>query len=114
MVLEDPEAGLAELYSLSYQPLSTEAHGEWGSLIAFDLRHCGNPLHRYHRLGTFDTSQEVIVHLGWVRTAFDLAQDATTEIFMSYGQDVKPLFERCLERFNQARSGQASASDSSD
>jgi len=108
------EAGLAELYSLSYQPLSTEAHGEWGSLIAFDLRHCGNPLHRYHRLGTFDTSPEVIVHLGWVRTAFDLAQDATTEIFMSYGQDVKPLFEQCLERFNQARSGQTSASDSSD
>jgi hypothetical protein len=106
------EAGLAELYSLSYQPLSTEAHGEWGSLIAFDLRHCGYPLHRYHRLGTFDTSPAVIVHLGWFRTAFDLAQDAITDIFTSYGQDVEPLFEQCLEQLNQARSGPASGAGS--
>lgn len=108
------EAGLAELYSLSYQPLSTEAHGEWGSLISSDLRHCGNPLHRYHRMGTFDTSPEVIVHLGWVRIAFGLAQDAITDIFISYGEDVEPLFEQCLERLNKARSDPASATDSSD
>lgn len=108
------DAGLAELYSLSYQPLSTEAHGEWGSLIAFDLRHCGNPLHRYHRLGTSDTSPEVIVHLGWVRTAFALARDAIPDIFTSYGHDVEPIFEECLERLNQSTSRPASRAGSSE
>jgi hypothetical protein len=97
------DVGLAELYSLSYQPLSTEAHGEWGSLIASDLRHCGNPLHRYHRLGTFDTSNESYVHLGWVRNGSELARDAITTIFDSYGADVRPSFERCLERMDDAR-----------
>jgi Family of unknown function (DUF5677) len=100
------EADLGELYSLSYQPLSTEAHGEWGSLMALDLRHCGNPLHRYHRLGTFDTSPTVTVHLGWVRTAFTLARDAINDCFASYGLDVSPLFERCLAQMDEARTTQ--------
>jgi len=99
------EADLAELYTLSYQPLSTEAHGEWGSLIAIDLRHCGNPLHRYHRLGTFGTSPESIVHLGWIRNAFGIAEDAITEIFASYGLSVESLFEQCLQQMNEARKG---------
>jgi hypothetical protein len=97
------ETDLAELYSLNYQPLSTEAHGEWGSLIALDLRHCGNPLHRYHRLGRFDTSQEVIVHFGWVRNAFAVAEQGITEIFSSYGVSVDALFDECLERMDAVR-----------
>jgi len=97
------ETDLAELYSLSYQPLSTEAHGEWGSLIALDLRHCGNPLHRYHRVGRFDTASEVVVHFGWVRNAFSVAEDTITEIFASYGVSVDSLFEECLRRMDEAR-----------
>jgi Family of unknown function (DUF5677) len=105
------ETDLAELYSLSYQPLSSEAHGEWSSLIAFDLRHCGNPLHRWHRLGTFDTSPEVVVHFGWVRQAFNVAEAAIIEIFASSGIDVRPLFEKCLEQMNEARKYAAPAAD---
>jgi hypothetical protein len=87
---------------LSYQPLSTESHGEWGSLIAFDLHHCGNPLHRYHRLGTYDTSSHMLVHLGWVREAFALARDAIGDIFRTYGISVDPLFEKCSDRMSKA------------
>jgi hypothetical protein len=97
------EAGLAELYSLSYQPLSTEAHGEWGSLVAFDLEHCGNPLHRYHRLGRFETTPGVIVHLGWIRNSFGIAEEVITDVFSSWGVSVTPLFEECLARLTKAR-----------
>lgn len=97
------DAELGDLYSLSYQPLSTEAHGEWGSLIAFDLRPCGNPLHRYHRLGTFTTSQTAFVHLGWVRNALVLGEELIEEIYRSYGLDAGPLFERCLNAMARAQ-----------
>lgn len=83
--------------------LPTEAHGEWGSLIAFDLRHCGNPLHRHHRLAAFDTSAETYVHLGWVRTTFELAKHAITTVYDAYGADVRPGFDRCLTTMDEAR-----------
>jgi hypothetical protein len=43
---------------------------------------------------------------------FCFAQDAITHIFTSYGEDVEPMFERCLERLNKARSD-PSGTDSS-
>jgi Family of unknown function (DUF5677) len=97
------ETDLADLYSLSYQPLSTESHGEWGSLIMFDLDHCGNPLHLYHRLGRFDTDGHSYIHLGWARTAADLAEDIVTEIFASIGLDAEPAFVRFHESVAAAR-----------
>lgn len=87
------ETDLADLYSLSYQPLSAESHGEWGSLVMFDLEHCANPLHLYHRLGSFDTNEHSYIHLGWARTAIDLTEDVITEIFSSLGLDAGPAFE---------------------
>jgi hypothetical protein len=105
------ETELAELYSLSYQPLSTEAHGEWGSLVAFDLRRCGNPLHRYHRLARFDTPREVVVHLGWLRSAYELAEAAISDIFDSYGLPVEELFDRCLESLTEAKQGLSSTDE---
>jgi Family of unknown function (DUF5677) len=97
------EANLADLYSLTYQPLSTESHGEWGSLIMFDLDHCGNPLHLYHRLGSFDTDGHSYIHLGWARTAVDLAEDIVTEIFASIDLDAEPAFVRFHETVAAAR-----------
>jgi len=98
------EADLADLYSLSYQPQSTEAHGEWGSLIDFDLRQCGNPLHKYHRIGRFDTSATEYIHVGWVRDAFTITRATIECVFDGYELDSEPLFERCLKRLEKALS----------
>ena len=87
------ETDLADLYSLSYQPLSAESHGEWGSLVMFDLEHCTNPLHLYHRLGCFDTNEHSYVHLGWTHTAIHLTEDVITEIFSSLDLDAGSAFE---------------------
>ena len=95
------ETELGDLYSLNYQPLSTEAHGEWGSLIDFDLRHCGNPLHKYHRLGRFDTSATQLMHIGWVRDAFAIARETIEGVFDGYGLDSEQLLARCLEQMGQ-------------
>lgn len=93
---------LADLYSLNYQPLSTEAHGEWGSLIDFDLRQCGNPLHKHHRLGRFDTSTTQYLHVGWVRDAFTITRETIEDIFDGYGVDSEPLLARCLAKMQEA------------
>lgn len=97
------ETGLAELYSLQYQPLSAEAHGEWSSLTGFDLQHCTNPLHRYHRIGVFGEDTQMFAHVGWVRNAFGLAEDAITDIFASYDVDAEEAFEKCRGRMVQAQ-----------
>jgi hypothetical protein len=96
------ETDLADLYSLSYQPLSSEAHGEWGSLAMFDLGHCGNPLHNYHRIGRFDTSGRGYIHIGWVRIALGLAEETIADLFDSIGLDTRPLFERCHDAMDEA------------
>jgi uncharacterized protein DUF5677 len=95
------ETELGDLYSLTYQPLSTEAHGEWGSLIDFDLAHCGNPLHKYHRLGRFDTSATHSIHVGWLRDALAIARDTIADVFNGYSLDSEQLFARCLEQMEQ-------------
>jgi hypothetical protein len=108
------ETDLADLYSLSYQPLSTESHGEWGSLLMFDLHHCGNPLHLYHRLGNFDIDDESYIHLGWARTATDLAEDIITELFSKLGLDAEPAFIRFHSSIRAAHSGPPSDIDDPD
>jgi len=89
------DTGLGELYSLSYQPLSTEAHGEWNSLVSFDLQRCANPLHRYHRLGAFDTAPGSYVHIGWLYSALNVAEEAISAIFGAHNVDVAPAFTEC-------------------
>ncbi len=96
------EVRLKSLYDLQYQPLSTEAHGEWGSLMAHDLRHCGNPLHRYHRLGAFDTTPDRMLDLMWVLQAFNLASDGIEEVFESYGLDISDALKQCAQRMTGA------------
>ncbi len=44
------EAKLLDFYRLRYSPLSAEAHAMWNHIARFNLRTCGNPLHRYHRI----------------------------------------------------------------
>ncbi len=47
------ESGQKEIYDLSYSPKSDIAHGMWNSLESENLRRCGNPLHKYHRVPNF-------------------------------------------------------------
>lgn len=105
------ETDLADLYSLSYQPLSTESHGEWGSLLMFDLNHCGNPLHLYHRLGSFGVEDGSYLHLGWARTATDLAEDIITDIFVSLGLDAESTFSRFHSSIRAAQDVSAPETD---
>lgn len=109
------EADLADLYSLSYQPMSTESHGEWGSLIMFDLDHCGNPLHLYHRLGAFNVDVPSYLHSGWARSALNLAEEIIAEVFSSLGLDAASAFDRFHESVNAAlerpRNDNGTASD---
>jgi len=44
------EAGLIDFYNYVYQPFSAAAHSMWHHVGKFNLRHCLNPLHRYHRV----------------------------------------------------------------
>ncbi len=46
---------LKSLYDLNYQPLPSEAHGDWTTLTRDNLEYCTNPLHGYHRGGRFET-----------------------------------------------------------
>jgi Family of unknown function (DUF5677) len=95
------EAELKPVYTLTYQPLSSEAHGDWGSLRRHDLRFCTNPLHGFHRIGRFELS-EVPGSLALVHMAFDLARDAVVDVFAHYGIATDDLFDACVDAFNAA------------
>jgi Family of unknown function (DUF5677) len=103
------EAKLRPAYTLNYQPLSSEAHGEWGSLRSHDLRVCTNPLHRFHRIGRFEPSDVrgsiVLMHM-----AFTYARETVEDIFDSYGIATADLFEACIDSFNAVIPESGSAS----
>jgi hypothetical protein len=95
------EAGMKPVYTLNYQPLSAEAHGEWGSLRRYDLDVCTNPLHRFHRVGRFTRSAPngsiLLLHM-----AFGYARDTITDVYAHYDIDVGDAFEACVEEMNAA------------
>jgi hypothetical protein len=95
------EVGLKPVYALLYQPLSADAHGEWGTLVRFDFRRCGNPLHRYHRRGAF-ACWPAEIHTGWLRVAFELARDAVCGVFTGYGLDATEAFDEFASRIAPA------------
>jgi hypothetical protein len=43
------EAGCIDFYNYVYTPFSACAHSMWHHIARYDLRECGNPLHRHHR-----------------------------------------------------------------
>lgn len=97
------ESGLRPVYTLNYQPLSSEAHGEWSSLNRYDLRFCTNPLHRFHRVGRFQPS-DVWGSIALPHMAFAYARDTVEEVFKSYGIAIRDLFDACIDSFNAALS----------
>jgi len=44
------EAGCLDFYHYVYTPFSGAAHSMWHHVEPYNLRTCGNPLHRYHRI----------------------------------------------------------------
>ena len=52
------DTGLKKIYDFSYKPLSAVAHNMWHHIARFNLAHCDNPLHRYHRI-PIDQDQEI-------------------------------------------------------
>lgn len=44
------EAGCIDFYHYVYSPFSSCAHSMWQHIAIYNLKTCGNPLHRHHRL----------------------------------------------------------------
>lgn len=65
------KVGLDRLYRLVYTPGSSDVHGSWLSLKHSNLRYCGEPLHRFHRLPSYS---EPPVYLNAMIAAQDLLQ----------------------------------------
>lgn len=86
------QAELKPLYTLNYQPLSAEAHGEWSSLRASDLDVCVNPLHRFHRIGRF-APPDGGPSMALVRALFVFVSDTIGEIYAHYGLTVDDAFD---------------------
>jgi Family of unknown function (DUF5677) len=87
------EAGLKPYYNLAYQPYSSDAHGDWVSLKRVDAVHCGNPLHRYHRIGRFGHRSERF-HPEVIQVAAEVTRKTVESIFDRYAVDVGAAFER--------------------
>jgi len=44
------QAGCEDLYKFSYTPFSGSAHSQWQHTSLYNLKRCGNPLHKYHNV----------------------------------------------------------------
>ena len=44
------EADCEGLYRFAYSPFSAAVHSTWNHISMHNLRHCSNPLHKYHRV----------------------------------------------------------------
>jgi hypothetical protein len=67
------EAGCIDFYNYVYTPFSACAHSMWHHVARYDLRECGNPLHRHHRRPTSEASAPDIQYLTlaakyWIKT----------------------------------------------
>lgn len=95
------EADLRPAYTLSYQPLSSEAHGEWSSIRAHDLAVCVNPLHRHHRVARMAKAR-VQPSMALLHAAFGFTRDTVEEVFAHYGVEVGDAFSACIKEMNEA------------
>jgi len=57
------EAGCIDFYNYVYTPFSACTHSMWHHVARYDLRKCGNPLHRHHRRPTSEESAPDIHYL---------------------------------------------------
>ena len=93
------EAALKPVYTLNYQPLSSEAHGEWTSLRTQDLRVCVNPLHRFHRVARFSEGSSITA-LVLLQMAVALAFETIRDVFAYYSVDVSDALQQCADNLS--------------
>ncbi|MEQ9444772.1 MAG: DUF5677 domain-containing protein [Rhodospirillaceae bacterium] len=48
------EANCESLYKYAFTPFSAAVHSTWQHICMFNLTHCANPLHKYHRIPEVD------------------------------------------------------------
>jgi hypothetical protein len=89
-------AGMEDFYRIVFGPTSSDVHGTWSSIKKSNLVHCGEPLHRYHRLPsvaeppmymhTLQAVQEVLLHcskLAETKLGFPPGLDSLPRVFQS-------------------------------
>ncbi len=75
------QAGCEDLYTFAYVPFSSAVHNTWQHVERYNLQHCQNPLHRYHRVPSdpyLPSDPDYLVRAaGYLQEAFDLFDHKT-------------------------------------
>ena len=94
------EADCIDYYNYVYTPFSACVHSMWHHIARYDLRKCGNPLHRYHRRPTSEASRPDIHYL--TLAAKDSEQDAE---YLRSGERGRDPRSSCYETLIDAVAG---------
>jgi len=100
------EAGCLDFYNYVYQEFSAGTHSAWHHVGRYNLKDCGNPLHRHHRAPADpDLPRDLwILQLAgkYVAKAFDLF-DAKMNVTLPRPSAVEKLFRGLEELANAAQ-----------
>lgn len=96
------EADCIDFYNYVYTPFSACAHSMWHHVALYDLKECGNPLHRHHRRPKSEALEPDFHYLTlaakyWSKTlsSFDRAQGLVMPGPSSYETLIAVLTEDC-------------------
>jgi hypothetical protein len=91
------EADCLDLYRFAYAPFSQATHSMWPHLLKYNLTHCTNPLHRYHRVpaqAEMGVDPDYLYRAAkYVRKTFRLFDKQT-----GVSVDIAPAFDSLVER----------------
>lgn len=75
------EANCMGIYNYAYQPFSAAVHAMWNHIAKYNLQHCQNPLHRFHRVPIdpeTDSDPDYLYRAGkYVQRVFDTFDEKT-------------------------------------
>lgn len=99
------EAGCIDFYNYVYTPFSACAHSMWHHVARYDLRECGNPLHRHHRRPTSEAFAPDVHYLAlaakyWSKTlgTFDRAHGLAIPGPSSYETLIDAVTNGCADQ----------------
>jgi hypothetical protein len=95
------EVDLKDTYVMQYQPLSADPHGEWTALRNYDLVHCVNPLHRYHRVGRFQP-RPLRLRFETLDATLALLETTLGDLFREHLPEIDKEFARFEQAVNRA------------
>lgn len=90
------ETEMGRFYRLVYDPSSSDLHGTWVSLKHSNLRHCGQALHRFHRLPTYVEPPVYVQTMVLAHQIYLHCLNVGTEV-LNYPPITNPLMEPQLE-----------------